>query len=224
MPTFNRRAFVPQAIEYFLRQDYPHRELIILDDGTDAVADLVPSDPRIRYIRLDTRLILGAKRNRACELAQGDLIAHWDDDDWMAPHRLSVQVAALTEAGADLCGMGQQLYYDPAQDRAWLYQYPVGERTWLAGNTLVYRKAFWARNPFPPIRVGEDTAFVWNGAARNVVVCPDDRCYIGLVHRGNISHKPVTGAYWRSHPVTDIHNLLGQDLAFYGQASALMKR
>jgi glycosyltransferase involved in cell wall biosynthesis len=33
MPTFNRRAFVPQAIRYFLRQDFEHKELIIVDDG-----------------------------------------------------------------------------------------------------------------------------------------------------------------------------------------------
>ena len=60
MPTFNRRAFAGQAIEYFLRQDYPNRELIILDDGTDAIGDLVPADPRIRYLRLNKKYLLGA--------------------------------------------------------------------------------------------------------------------------------------------------------------------
>ena len=50
MPTHNRRPFVAQAIVYFLRQDYPNRELIIVDDGTDPVADLIPDDPRIRYL------------------------------------------------------------------------------------------------------------------------------------------------------------------------------
>jgi glycosyltransferase involved in cell wall biosynthesis len=41
MPTYNRRHFVPNALRYFCRQDYPHKELIIVDDGTDAVGDLV---------------------------------------------------------------------------------------------------------------------------------------------------------------------------------------
>jgi hypothetical protein len=35
MPTNNRRTFVPKAIEFFLRQDYPNRQLIIIDDGSD---------------------------------------------------------------------------------------------------------------------------------------------------------------------------------------------
>ena len=89
MPTHNRRPFVGQAIYYFLRQDYPEKELLILDDGEDAVADLVPRDERIRYVRLEQRQSIGAKRNHACELAKGQFIAHWDDDDWMAPRRLS---------------------------------------------------------------------------------------------------------------------------------------
>ena len=29
-------AFVPRAIEYFLRQDYAHKQLVIVDDGREA--------------------------------------------------------------------------------------------------------------------------------------------------------------------------------------------
>jgi glycosyltransferase involved in cell wall biosynthesis len=48
MPTRNRRRFVSQAIGYFLRQDYPNKELVVVDDGEDAVANLIPPDCRIR--------------------------------------------------------------------------------------------------------------------------------------------------------------------------------
>ena len=105
MPTYNRRAFVPQAIEYFLRQDYPNKELVIVDDGTDPVKELIPTDDCMRYIRLAYRATIGEKRNRACEQARGDIIAHWDDDDWQAPQRLRYQVEALLRAGAALCGI-----------------------------------------------------------------------------------------------------------------------
>src|SRR4030095_9083631 len=49
MPTYNRRLFVPQAIQYFLRQDYPRKELVIVDDGSDPVADLLPPHQPLRY-------------------------------------------------------------------------------------------------------------------------------------------------------------------------------
>jgi len=118
MPTRNRRAFVAQAISYFLRQDYEAKELIVLDDGDDSVADLIPSDPRIHYVRLPQRLTLGAKRNRCVELAHGDLIMHWDDDDWHAPQRITLQYEALRAANAEICGLRQMLFFEPATQTA----------------------------------------------------------------------------------------------------------
>src|SRR5207249_9398199 len=47
MPTHNRRRFVPQAVRCFLRQDYPNLELLIVDDGSDQIADCVPESDRI---------------------------------------------------------------------------------------------------------------------------------------------------------------------------------
>lgn len=37
MPTRDRRALAGQAVAYFMRQDYAERELIVVDDGDDAV-------------------------------------------------------------------------------------------------------------------------------------------------------------------------------------------
>jgi len=101
MPTRNRPHFAGQSISYFLRQDYPQRELIVLDDGDEPIADLIPRDDRVHYVRLPQRRPVGAKRNLACEISRGELIAHWDDDDWMAADRLSLQVNQLLHSGAD---------------------------------------------------------------------------------------------------------------------------
>ena len=51
MPTSSRRAHAPCAIRYFQRQTYRNTELIVLDEGDDSIADLVPSDPSICHIR-----------------------------------------------------------------------------------------------------------------------------------------------------------------------------
>src|SRR5215475_14271274 len=119
MPTANRRAFVPQAIRYFLRQDYPNKELLVIDDGADSVADLVPNSDSIRYIRLPNRMPLGAKRNLGCERARGDLIAHWDDDDWYAAFRLRYQVESLLASQSEICGSRRPLFFDPSLQLAW---------------------------------------------------------------------------------------------------------
>jgi glycosyltransferase involved in cell wall biosynthesis len=212
MPTADRRSFVPRAIDCFLRQDYEPRELLVLDDGADRVGDLVPDDPRIRYVELPDRLVLGAKRNRGCELAAGGLIAHWDDDDWHAPHRLSYQVAELERTAADLCGPSRVLYAAPAARRAWLYSYPQARQRWAAGNALLYRRSLWERNRFPDVAVGEDTRFVWNSAARNLAVHDDHRILVGLIHDRNTSPKDVGGAWWSPVDWTEVEAVTGGEL------------
>src|SRR5262245_33568948 len=99
MPTANRRPFIGQAMRYFLRQDHPAKELIVVDDGDDPVGDLLPLDARVKYVRLKRRHTLGTKLNVGCDVARGDLIARWDDVDWQAPGRLSRQVEQLCGSG-----------------------------------------------------------------------------------------------------------------------------
>ncbi|HEX2912428.1 MAG TPA: glycosyltransferase [Chloroflexia bacterium] len=214
MPTANRRQFVPQAIRYFLAQDYPNRELVVLDDGAEPVGDLMPDDPRIRYIRLSGQRTLGQKRNECVEASQGDLIMHWDDDDWMAPHRISYQVGALLQAGAEVCSLQNLLFYEPASGKSWLYKYPQSQKRWLAGGPLLYTRAFWKRSPFPAIQVGSDTRFVWSHNLDKAVVLPDYTFYVAMIHQANTSQKDRRGPYWTGWG-GNMAKLLGPDLAFY---------
>jgi glycosyltransferase involved in cell wall biosynthesis len=224
MPTCNRRRFVGQSIRCFLRQDYPAKELIILDDGEDAVADLVPNDERIRYRRSAGRMPLGEKRNLACAQSSGEFIAHWDDDDWAAPSRLGVQVAHLQAAGADACGATELLHYLPAAEQAWLYRYPPEERPWLIGCTLVYRRSAWVRHPFPAIHVGEDNAFVWSLAPDRIAAIPDRTLYVAILHPGNTGRKDLADPRWRQVPLDEVGRLLASDRIFYGALGDPLQR
>jgi O-antigen biosynthesis protein len=109
-PTANRRRILPQAIRCFRQQNYPNTKLLIIDDGEDPVGDLVPQGERIRYVRLPYKTVLGQKRNRAAAEAKGEIIVHWDDDDWSAPWRLEYQVKELISAGADICGLDRVFF------------------------------------------------------------------------------------------------------------------
>ena len=213
LPTYNRRRFLPDAIEYFRRQDYPCRELIIVDDGADSVADLVPSDPAIRYIRLDTRQTIGAKRNLACAEASGDFIIHWDDDDWEAPWRMRYQVEKLAASSAAICGLDRLYYYEPATERAWEYKYAAGAKPWVAGNTMCYRKSFWRSHPFPNIDLAEDARFVWAAQRQEILTLEDSRFIVAFVHDTNISPKQTSGCYWSPQPVAVVRALMEMDAA-----------
>jgi glycosyltransferase involved in cell wall biosynthesis len=217
MPTANRRAFVARAIERFLSQDYPARELIVIDDGDDGVADLVPRQATVRYVRLDRRATIGSKRNLACELARGELIAHWDDDDWMASGWISSQIRTLTEQSADLCGLDKVFFYAPETRQGWRYEYD-GQPPWVCGGTLCYTRELWRRRPFADINVGEDNCFVWSTQPKRIAI--NQRCdfYVATVHRHNSSPKLTTGRRWHSIPASQLERLMQQGAETTGSA------
>lgn len=197
MPTADRRAHVPAAIAQFLAQGRTDAELLILDDGTDPVSDLIPNHPAIRYVREETRRVLGDKRNRCCELAQAEIIVHWDDDDWHAPDRIARQVAALEVSGADICGLAEIPFLADDGNGAWTYRWNGGYR-WVYGASLAYRRAYWQRRPFRPLQQGEDTRFLFDARDAHVHVMPDQDLMVARVHAANTSPKQVTGSYWHA--------------------------
>lgn len=126
-PTFNRRVFFAQCVRCVLQQDYPREsmEWIILDDGTDRVADLLPdlaAHPWIRYVPLDERLPLGEKRNRLHALATGEVLLYVDDDDYYPPGRVSRSVdALLANPAAMAVGCSEIPVWFIGDDEVWFF-------------------------------------------------------------------------------------------------------
>jgi len=219
MPTYNRRLFVPQAIRCFLRQDYPNLELLVVDDGPNPVADCVPESDRIRYIRLENRATVGAKRNLACEQARGEFIVHWDDDDWYPVDRVTRQISSLQSEDHDISGSSRIYYYDVTTSQAWEYRYPRTNADWVGGNTLAYRKTFWAQHRFADIQVGEDSRFVWSNGSKSICDLADPSLCVASAHPDNVSRKDLNGSWWHSRSRDQLAALLGDEIYFYFRAS-----
>jgi len=215
MPTCDRQRFVPGALRFFLRQDYPNLELVVVDDGREPVASLLPDDPRVRLIHLAGKKNVGAKRNLACAAARGEFIVHWDDDDWYPADRVRRQLEVLQSGRAEICGTSTLYYYDEASRRAWRYHYQERGRPWVAGNTLAYRKSWWKAHPFPEIQVGEDSRFVWS--APRAAVCDlnrPDLC-VARIHPRNTSRKSQNGACWDPCPSARLEAVLGNEWTLF---------
>jgi len=216
MPTMAGRAsFLPLAVTLFLRQDYPCTELVIIGDEESPAVALLPAHERIRHFKLDRKLKLGMKRNYACELAKGDIIMHWDDDDWYAPDWISSQVRLLNVSGADICGLSRLFFFSPAQWQCWKYIYPPTNLPWVAGATLAYRKSCWRRHPFRGIQVGEDNEFVWHSGGKVVAHTNDQPGFVSILHPGNTSPKYTGNPMWYSCPVDEVTRLMGADTIYY---------
>ena len=191
MPTYNRRAFLPLALESFSCQDYPAKELIIVDDGTDIVRDLAEGVPGVRYLHLPARVSIGEKRNRACMSAQGAVIAHWDDDDWYAPNRLRHQVAPLLSGQADMTGLENSCLLELPSARFWLTRPGLHARMFIGdvhGGTLVYwKKLFSIGLRYPPISLAEDAAFIYASlrARKRLLRLTNDGVFVYVRHGDN---------------------------------------
>jgi glycosyltransferase involved in cell wall biosynthesis len=194
MPTFNRRHFLPLALKAFDSQDYPAKELIVVDDGTQPVGDLVEKVPAARYIRLPARASIGEKRNRACKEARGLIIAHWDDDDWYASARLSRQIAPLLNGEAELTGLENSFVLELSARRFWRTSQSLHRRMFVGdihGGTLVYWKRLFDEGlRYPPSNIAEDAALIQSATrrGRRLVRVPNDGLFVYVRHGGNAWH------------------------------------
>jgi glycosyltransferase involved in cell wall biosynthesis len=215
MPTANRREFVRLAVEYYQRQDYARRELVVVDDGPDSVADLVERLPDVRYVRVASGLSLGSKRNLACEEATGNIIVHWDDDDWYSPNRISYQVGQLLRTGVQVCGLSEVLFFDIRKQQGWRYSFTPNGGRWVAGATLCYWAAAWRDRRFADLDTGEDNRFVSEFENRFVLAHDNSSFFVGIIHESNSSRKNLSAPCWTTKSEEAIRQTLGRDFVRY---------
>lgn len=109
IPVFNRQDRIAQTVESCLAQDHPCIEVILVDDGsTDDSAAICEKlvdmkHPDGKTCRLDRQKNSGAcvARNRGMDLATGNFLLFLDSDDTIPVDKISIQVAALEQSGAD---------------------------------------------------------------------------------------------------------------------------
>lgn len=123
-PTYNRRKFLPWLIECIKAQDYPKEriEWLVYDDGSDSVMDLLTpymGPMNIRYFRSDTKLNIGAKRNRLHSEARGEILVVMDDDDYYPPNRVSHAVYTIMNRKVDIVGSTMNHLYFTDDKSIW---------------------------------------------------------------------------------------------------------
>ncbi|MET1055810.1 MAG: glycosyltransferase family A protein, partial [Pedobacter sp.] len=117
--------------------------------------------------------------------AAGNIIVHWDDDDWYASNWISHQVNVLLNTEADICGLNHVQFYSVNDNRYYFTKSSSAKKNWLCGATLAYRKSFWKKYPFKDIQIGEGDFFVRN---KNAKVFAHDyyKGFIATVHSSNV--------------------------------------
>ena len=188
MPTKNRRAFWPRTFKMFEAQDYPNKELIILEDGDSREKGdgyLGIGSGFAKYIRFEGTL--GAKLNKGAELASGSICLNWDDDDWNSPTRISDQVRHMQLSGKPVAGMSSLIFYAEGQPEGWEY---TGDAWYASGSTHCYTRDYILAHPRPDKTVGEDNDWILEAHQLNAVsTLSGIRSLVACDHRDNCSAR-----------------------------------
>lgn len=215
MLTRDRPELAAKAVECFRRQTYENKRLLIFNTGDDLE---IPSLNREMQVVAWPGKTIGMLRNHAMEYTRSarsaDVIAHFDDDDWSHPNRITEQVALLQASGADVVGYNEMLFWRAARmgqsedgssrgcpecrtlpcvcdEQAWLYSF--GPPKPSLGTSLCYWRKAWEWKPFQNTSNGEDRLWIMD---QKVAVSPTgfreaggDPVMIARIHPGNTSDK-----------------------------------
>lgn len=188
MPTRGRKEWALQALRSFLAQDYENKELVILDDEADPSFEGAFPEERenVRYYVSPSRLI-PQKRNELCRLARGEFICSWDSDDWSAPGRISDQVSRLIDTGKAVTVYIRMLFVCGER----VLEYRGSENNGGSGTSLMFRKSWWEKNPFPEnVTLSTDMKLISRARDQKEVVCAEaGRLMVARVHPGNTNPK-----------------------------------
>ena len=139
-------------------------EWIIIDDGQDKVGDFFVEAivPNIRYIALDEKISIGAKRNLLNKEAKGQIIIAMDDDDYYPPHRIQTIVDTFKRyPKAMLAGSSKMhMYYIDTQKIYTIGPFMANHAT---NGTMAWRKSYSDKHRYDEfVTKGEETSFLEN--------------------------------------------------------------
>jgi len=249
-PTYGREQYGARLYDVFNSQTYENKELLILDDSnTPSSFFLNLNDPKVRYHHTTLRSSVGTKRNWLAEKAEGQILAHFDDDDYYAPNYISAMVSSMGESdlvklsGFYIFSVTHQTfaYWDLNQvtplhfrlesmrpiDIFHTEAMQTGERElWQLKNLLgygfscVYRKSLWKQVPFTDVRHGEDFNFVEAAMKAGASVkMPTDQNGLALVMRHATDNSIVYPQYLL--PLHTLEALLGSNGRAYTEQAAV---
>jgi glycosyltransferase involved in cell wall biosynthesis len=160
--TKDRFELFKKSIFCYLNQNYQNKNLIILSQSNDDtnkkiekyIKDLSRDD--ILFLAAPTMLTLGAMRNTSIELATGEIICQWDDDDLYHPNRLTNQYKCLKSDNRNVASLYSNFLKYFANSKEvywcdWLNESEYSHR-FLCGSVMFYKSLFHMWENFYPER------------------------------------------------------------------------
>jgi glycosyltransferase involved in cell wall biosynthesis len=189
--TANRHQLLRRSLLSLKKQTYPSVEVVIIDNGDEPVENLLDqfSFPHLtyEYIPPPHNFTLGDLRNRSLDLAGGEYMICWDDDDWFHPQRIEVQYETL-KSGYDACCLEGTIFHIDTPE---LIHHPyIGRLPKGSPSSIMHRRNDLIR--YPSLNREEDTEYLnrWRCVASYKKLGLDYAyLFVRVFHGENVSGK-----------------------------------
>lgn len=110
MATYNRAHFIVEALQTIKNQSFTDWECLIIDDGgtdntIDTITVILDYDDRFQFLKRPDKYKKGLPgcRNYGLDLAKGDCVIFFDDDDIVHPDNLKICFEVIAKNDVDFC-------------------------------------------------------------------------------------------------------------------------
>lgn len=215
MPTLNGAAFIREAIDSVLAQDYSPIELIVVDgQSQDATLDILRSfGERIKWISEKDRSLTEAI-NKGIRLSRGAYVHSLAADESLLPGAVGHFVETMRRTGADVV-VGQGYIIDPNSRVV----APIDHDLPVTFNDLLTLKK---RMPFAFSMFRRDI-LDRHPFDEDFIVCQDFMMWLTIFKTATIEFIPQRIGNWRTHPDSWSSNANLAEKVFDARMLALTK-
>lgn len=143
MATYNRAGYIVETLHSIQNQTYGNFECLIIDDGgTDntfeVIEPIIKSDPRFSFKKRSDNYKKGLPGTRNCglDLAKGEYVIFFDDDDIVHPLNLELCVLELSRNDVSFCRYVRGFFQDKFD---YLFDYSKSYETFFIDKTDVFK-------------------------------------------------------------------------------------
>lgn len=217
MATYNRAHFIVETLQSIQKQTYNDWECFIIDDGgtdntKEVISPILEKDQRFQFLKRPDSYQKGLPgcRNFGLDIAKGDYIIFFDDDDIIHPDNLKICLEVIKTNNIDFCHYQKEAFCDnqPIIKKEKISQTQhlnvseiekiVTQKIGLASCTVM-----WKKDCFASIRFNE-----------SLLYAEEWECYIRLITNGfsgiiinnilyfNRKHpNSNTGEFYNNNPI-----------------------
>jgi glycosyltransferase involved in cell wall biosynthesis len=209
VPAHNAAPWLRDTLDCALAQSWPHKEVIVVDDGSTDATLAAAREYEDRGVRVLSQPNRGpsAARNAGVQASRGAYVQYLDADDLMSPDKLELQVQRLAQepAGALAICRWARFRTDPSRARGgaspyWRDMKPadylaqvartgssVPLHAWLIPRAIAERIGPWAED----LSLMEDHEYFARAAlaSSGICFCPQPLCLYRSFHSRTLSKQ-----------------------------------